>query len=372
VARARTVVQRALRAVAARLPDLLAPSGLVLVGYSGGQDSTCLLHALGGLRLGPEVLAVHVDHALRDESGAEALRVQALAHSLGFGCEIIRVDVAAHRARHGGSVQATARTARYQALAGAVEAHGARGLLVAHTADDQAETVLLNLTRGASLAGLAGMRLDELLDARRLGPLPTGLRSGGPMRVARPLLRVPRTITESYCAELGVSLVEDTSNQSRAYTRNRVRLDLLPALERFNPAIRTVLARLADLSAEEIDLVDAIAADLHADLVRDASPETLVYGLPEFRLQPRALQRRLLRHALRLLRGDLVDVPSACIDDAVDLLSSGRRGQAYHLPYGIELCIEDACFFSLRRHGRAMRRQPRHGPNTGGPAQTRV
>jgi tRNA(Ile)-lysidine synthase len=371
VARARPIVQRTLRAAGARVPDLFAPGGLVLVGYSGGQDSTCLLHALSRFRRGPDVLAVHVDHGLRPDSGADAQRAQALARSIGTACEIIRLDVAAHRAMYGGSVQATARAARYQALASAVEAHGARGLMVAHTADDQAETVLLNLTRGASLAGLTGMRLDEVLDTRQLGQLPTGVRPSGPMRVARPLLRVPRTITGSYCAELGVSLVEDTSNQSRAYTRNRVRLDLLPALERFNPAIRTLLARLADLAAEEIDAVDAIVADLHTKLVRYESPDVLAYALAEFRRQPRALQRRLLRHALRALRGDLVDVPAAPIDDALDVLSSGRQGQAYHLPYGVEVCIEHASF-SLRREGHAMQRQLRRGPNSGGPAQTRV
>jgi tRNA(Ile)-lysidine synthetase-like protein len=371
VPRARPVVQRALRAVATRLPDLLSPGGLVLVGYSGGQDSTCLLHALSLLRPAPRVLAVHVDHALRAESATDALRVQALAQSMGVECQVTRVDVAAYRAAHGGSVQAAARAARYHALAGAVEAHQARGLLVAHTADDQAETVLLNLARGASLAGLAGMRLDEVLETRQLGPLPTGLRPSGPLRVARPLLRVPRTITGSYCAELGVSLVEDTSNQSRAYTRNRVRLDLLPALERFNPAIRTVLARLADVAAEEIDLVEAMVAELHTRLALDALPGVVRYELGAFRQQPRALQRRLVRHALRLLLGHLVDVPAAPIDDALDLLSSGRPGQAYHLPYGVELCVDHASF-SLHRQGRAMQRQPRRGPNTRGPAQTRV
>jgi tRNA(Ile)-lysidine synthase len=137
-----------------------------------------------------------------------------------------------------------------------------------------------------------------------------------------------------------------------------VRLDLLPALERFNPAVREVLARTADLAAEDLAALDAIVATLDASLVRSTSPDAVSYDRSLWRAQPRALQRRLLRGALAALLGDLVDVGLAPIDDALDLLRSGHAAQAYHLPYGIELQIESEVFI-LQRHGRARPRQER-------------
>jgi tRNA(Ile)-lysidine synthase len=231
---------------------------------------------------------------------------------------------------------------------------------VAHTADDQAETVLLNLLRGAGLGGVAGMRMDEQVDVRRLGPrLPGEHGALEVVRLARPLLSTPRTLTRAYCDQEGLSVVEDASNFSRAYTRNRVRLDVLPALERFNPAIRTVLSRTAELAADDLAALDAITAALHLSLVRRDSDGELEYELAGWRAQPRPLQRRLLRYALERLLGDLTDVRAQPIEDALDLLRSGHRGQTYHLPYGVELCLSSDRTV-LRRHGRA---QPRHKLN---------
>jgi tRNA(Ile)-lysidine synthase len=348
-------VRRALRAAAARLPDLFTPGKPLVVGFSGGQDSTCLLHALRRMDL--DIVAVHVDHALRPDSGTDAERVVALGETMGIHVEVSRVDVAAYRRTlPGWSVQQAARAARYYALAAVAQPHGAAAVMVAHTADDQAETVLINLLRGSGLEGLSAMPLDEELALEQLGP-PVAELEAAPrtLRLARPLLRVSRPATLAYCAEFGLSVVEDASNQSRTFTRNRVRLDLLPALEQFNPAIRTVLARTADLAAEDVAALDALVEALHASLARSTEPHLLEYDLGLWRAQPRGLQRRLLRHGLELLLGGLVDVGAAPIDDALDLLQSGTPSQTYHLPYGVELCIQSNMFL-LRRHGRARQR----------------
>jgi tRNA(Ile)-lysidine synthase len=357
---ARDAVQRQLRAAATRLPDLFADGTRLVVGYSGGQDSTCLLHALSHARFDLDVIAVHVDHALRPESTQAAQRVVESGQAMGVPVEIQRVDVAAYRRRvPGWSVQQAARAARYQALAAVAQRSQAAAVLVAHTADDQAETLLINLLRGTGLAGLAGMRLDETLDLRHLGPtLPELYANVNPadhrnaLRLARPLLSIARATTRAYCSQLGLALVEDPSNQSRAFTRNRVRLDLLPALEAFNPAIRTVLARTADLAAEDVSVLEALVDELHARLAHHAQPETIEYDLVQWRAQPRALQRRLLRRGLAVLVGGLVDVRAAPIDDALELLQSAQPGQTYHLPYGVELGVRSDDFV-LRLHGRA-------------------
>jgi tRNA(Ile)-lysidine synthetase-like protein len=369
-ARAGEAVQRSLRAAAARMPELFAPGTRLVVGLSGGQDSTCLVHALARPRLGLTLVAAHVDHSLREDSAADAERVARLGQAIGVDVAVRRVDVAAYRRRlPGWSVQQAARAARYQVLAAVARDVGAAAVLVAHTADDQAETLLINLLRGAGLAGLAGMRADETLDPSQLGPRLAEIDTlPRRVRLARPLLRVARETTRTYCLEQSLELVEDPSNQSRAYTRNRVRLDLLPALESFNPAVRTILARTADLVAEDVAALDGLVGDLHAQLVSSSASDVLEYDLAGWWAQPRALQRRLLRRGIEVLLGGLVDVPAAPIDDALDLLRSGLPEQTYHLPHGIELCIK-ASSFVLRSHGGARQRSR---PKTWGLEVSRV
>jgi tRNA(Ile)-lysidine synthase len=303
----------------------------LLVAFSGGQDSTCLLHALAHSHRRLELIAIHVDHGLRANSADDAARVVALGESIGVHTTVVRVAV-----RRRGSVQQAARMARYAALTEATHQHEAKAILVAHTADDQAETVLLNLLRGTGSLGLAAMRMQE---------------QRGNMRVVRPLLRVPRSTTLAYCHYFGLQLVEDASNRSRAYTRNRVRLDLLPLLEQFNPAVRGVLARTADLAVDDNAVLERLAHDVLAKFGRiDAFP------LETFRAQPRALQRRVVRAQLEALVGGLADVSDAPIEDALDLLQTGEANQTYHLPYGVELCIGTESFI-LRPDGRARPRQ---------------
>jgi tRNA(Ile)-lysidine synthase len=305
------------------------------------------LHALA--ERGLDIVAAHVDHGLRPESADQALQVAEIAGSLGVRCEVRRIDLPAYQTLTGWGVQQAARAARYQVLASIVADVQAQALLVAHTADDQAETVLLNLLRGAGLKGLAGMRLDETLD-----PIQLGLRlvHAPPMRVARPLLRVSRATTLAYCQELGLARVEDPSNLSGAYTRNRVRLELLPLLERFNPGVRGVLARTADLAAEDEQALDDLAHAQFAALAVRVDPDVLELQLAPWRQQPRALRRRMLRLGLATLLGRLVDVPDAPIEDALDLLDTAPAGRAYHLPGGVELSVQ-AGRFVLRLHGQA-------------------
>jgi tRNA(Ile)-lysidine synthase len=368
LASAEATVKRALKAAAARLPELFAPGTRLVVGFSGGQDSSCLLHALSRSRTPLELVAAHVDHALRPDSAETAARVKQAAAAMGLGCEVRRVDVAAYRrGLPAWSVQQAARAARYQVLARVAQEHQAAAVLVAHTADDQAETVVLNLLRGSGLGGLAGMPLDEDLESRRFGPPPAelGLRGwtddarteDGPrkphVRLARPLLGVTRATTLAYCAEAGLTVIEDASNQSRDFTRNRVRLDLLPALERYNPSIREVLARTADLAAEDLAALEAVVDGIYTSVARTNATE-VEFDLRLFQAQPRALQRRLLRRGLQTLLGDLVDVRAAPIEDALDVIRSAGPASAYHLPHGVELCIGSETIL-LRLYGKARR-----------------
>ena len=308
-----------------------------------------MLHALAHAHRKLDLIAAHVDHGLRPDSADAARRVASLAAEVGVAnCQVVRVEVGRYRNRlPGWSVQQAARAARYQALASVVEQQAAAALLVAHTADDQAETLLLHLLRGSGLQGLLGMRLEDVLDPRRLGPPAPGIPAAGlALRVVRPLLRIDRATTLAYCSLAGMCVVEDPSNLGRAFTRNRVRLDLVPLLEQFNPAVRSVLARTADLVADDLAVLDALAEQLLNQLEGDAG-----YDLRLWRSQPRALQRRVLRLSLESRVGSLVDVSAACIEDALDLLQTGQPNQTYDLPNGVELGLGSERFV-LRSYGR--------------------
>jgi tRNA(Ile)-lysidine synthase len=181
-------------------------------------------------------IAVHIDHALRPDSDREADVVAAAAARIGARFDAVRVQVAP-----GANLEARARAARYEALDAARVQHGASAVLVAHTADDQAETVLLNLLRGSGSAGLAGM------PARR-------------GRVVRPLLSARRADVRAECARRQLVPVNDPSNDDLAHRRNWIRHDVLPLLERgAGRDLTPVLTRQADVLRAESDFLDALA-----------------------------------------------------------------------------------------------------------------
>jgi tRNA(Ile)-lysidine synthase len=223
------VVEAVLRAC--RADAVLARRPRIVVAVSGGADSTALLHALtrAAPRLGLELTAAHLDHGLRSASKRDAERVAAI-------CDRLRVPLVSRRERPAGSSEDAARRARYRFLEEVAASIGAETIALGHTGDDQAETVLLHLVRGSGLEGLAAMRIRE------------GLRF-------RPMLDVWRADTEAHCRREHLDVVDDDSNQSPRYTRNRVRTKLIPLLETFNPQVKVALTRLAAGARDEHDVV---------------------------------------------------------------------------------------------------------------------
>jgi len=219
VARVRRAVARALDGDA-----VLRPGERVVVACSGGPDSTALVDALARLAppRGLDLHVAHVDHGLRPDSAGEAQPVAELAAARGLPFHALQVVV-----RSRGSLQDRARTARHQALGALADELGATAIALGHTADDQAETVLMRALSGATPRALRAM----------------GLRDG---RLARPLLRVWRVQTVAYCAALSLPVLDDPSNADPRFLRSRVRHDLLPALEEVFPAARRRLVALAE------------------------------------------------------------------------------------------------------------------------------
>jgi tRNA(Ile)-lysidine synthase len=302
------VVAAQRRAMRDQLADL-PPGSTVLVACSGGPDSLALAAALAfvGPRAGWRSGAVVVDHQLQPGSSEVAVRAAAQCRDLGLDpVEVVTVDVTA-----GGGPEGAARAARYAALASAAERHAAAALLLGHTMDDQAETVLLGLARGSGARSLAGM-------ADRRGLL------------RRPFLGVRRTATAHACEVLGLRPWQDPSNGpdvDGGPVRSRLRHEVLPVLEEvLGPGVVPALARTADQLREDADVLDALAGQAAEGLDADALAAL-----------PTALRRRVLRTALLdagVPGGSLARAHLA----AVDALVTDWHGQAgLDLPGGIHV-----------------------------------
>lgn len=251
--------------------------GSVLVGVSGGADSVSLLRGLIQLQTrrqtrsqkenAPEsrlrIVAAHINHQLRDDSGDDADWVGGLAAELGVPCRIELADVTGRVAETGESLEEAARSTRYGALTRIAQEEACSAIAVAHTADDQAETVLHHLLRGTSVTGLGGMRWTR--------PVATGNGSGAghdtiagsdscDIRLIRPMLEIRRNELEDWLHQIGQQFRTDSTNTDETLTRNRIRHRLLPLLERdFNPQVRKALGTLAGHASEVSDLLAQLA-----------------------------------------------------------------------------------------------------------------
>jgi tRNA(Ile)-lysidine synthase len=265
------------------------PAGTaVTCAVSGGADSTALL-ALA-MAAGCRATAVHVDHGLRAGSAAEADVVAATATALGAAFRAVRVTVA-----DGPNLEARARAARYAALP--------TDVLTGHTADDQAETVLVNLLRGAGLDGLAGM---------------------GPAR--HPILRLRRTETQALCAALGLTVVDDPSNADPRHRRNRIRHELVPLLDAIAERdVSALLARQADTLRAEAELLDSLAAAIDATdaAALAAAPDALARrAVRRWLADPYPPDAAAVERVLAVARGEAV----ACeVDGGRRIRRSGMR-----------------------------------------------
>ena len=318
-----------------RRHSLLEPGEGLVAAVSGGADSLCLLDVLK--ELGYPVVVAHLDHGLRPESVQEAQLVAQVAQAMGLPLELERQVIG-----HGPGLEARARGARY-AFLGRVAAH--RGLNVVatgHTADDQAETVLMHLLRGTGPRGLAGMRPASKLPHWK---------GEAPLRLIRPLLEVRRSETEARCRTRGWAYITDPSNRDLRFLRNRIRHEVLPRLECINPRLVQGLTRLARLAAEQADLMSELVDELEAALVTRQGGLVRVQreGLLA---QPAALQRELVRRLAVQIAGHEGRVGFPLVERVLEL-ARGQHGSAWHtLGAGMEAAL-DGPWLLMRPEGAA-------------------
>jgi tRNA(Ile)-lysidine synthetase-like protein len=281
--------------------DLSRPLALV----SGGPDSVALLRAL--LELGGEQAVLHVDHGLRgEESREDAEFVRGLCEALGVRCEIRRLEL-----EEGPNLQERAREERYRLAEEVAGELGARTIAVGHTADDVAETVLMNLARGAGLRGLSGI------------PPARGW-------LVRPLIERSRTEILAYLSALGQPYRTDPTNLTGKYARNRVRLEVLPVLEELHPGAARNLARTAALAREDLETLE----DLAAEVVEQRGGEVVLSAKGLSGL-PHALRRYAVRRAHSRLLPQAPPLGSALVEAVLALGTKADGTRTLNLPGGV-------------------------------------
>ena len=311
---------------------MLSPGDVIVAGVSGGSDSMALLFALCDLReLYPDidVIVSHVNHGLRGaESDEDAEYVREAAGRLNLSFECVRVDTEGFRKKRGLSLEDAARELRYDFFNDILAKRSAQRIATAHTLNDQAETVIMRLIRGSGSQGLAGIRPS-------VG------------NIIRPLINVTKLEAREYLQSKGVSWREDSTNSSNEFLRNRIRNELIPLLESYNPAIEQVLSRVAAVCAAEADFISAEAERKFKELARVVD-EGVLGDTEKLLREPPAIRFSVMRKSILAVKGDLNSVSAKHLFSIDEVVRSGESSAEVNLPGGVVFHTGHGVFFFTR------------------------
>jgi tRNA(Ile)-lysidine synthase len=281
----------------------LHPLQPIVVGVSGGADSLCLLGMLNDA--GYKVLVAHLNHKLRPEAESEAEYVQAIAGKMGLPFILDSADVRSFASEHGYSLEEAARKLRYRFLFETARIQKAQAVAVAHTADDQVETILMHLVQGAGLTGLKGMSsLSTLAEFETEIPL------------VRPILHLWRSDTEGYCHQRGLKFVSDSTNIDQSYVRNRIRLSLIPELETYNPLFKKAVIRMSRSLQDDHESLNAMTDQMWEKTAAETGQGYRAFHLSAIQDLSLGMRRNLIRRVMLQLRPGLRDVDFDVLDQA--------------------------------------------------------
>jgi len=309
--------------------ELFAADARIVLGVSGGPDSMALLHLLLGLNteLGYQLdlHVVHLHHGLRGhDADVDAAFVAAAADASAIPCTIEHCSVPKLQAIEGGSVEEIARRERYAFMERVCAAHGARTIAVGHHGDDNAETVLHRILRGTGVRGIAGIAPKRLV------------RRGGELVVVRPLLCTNRAEIERYLADEGIAHHEDATNASLDGTRNRIRNELLPRLEKdYNPQVRDALLRLAEQARWVEQYIRETVEKTFGSLVISRTDQDIVLNVAALARKSRIVQAEIVRYALARFDVGEQDLTFGHLKSVTDLVAEQVSGKQVSLPGGV-------------------------------------
>jgi len=319
-------------AAALRRVGLSGNDSLLVLGVSGGSDSSALLYSLHRLQEAHQLRlhVAHLNHNFRgDEADEDARFAESLANELNLPSTVEKQDPTQYRAdRSISSFEQLAREMRYVFMSRVADELGASAVAVGHTADDQAETVLQHILRGSGLHGLQGMTESASW------PWPMGYPN---LRIFRPLLGVTKADTVAYCRELGRDFRDDSGNYLPRFTRNRVRHKLLPLLaDEFNPRVREALGRLARTAASDLDFIEGEVSRLWPELAT-VTDDAVSYDLRRLTSLHPSLQRMALRRGYSELTGDTRRLRESHLNAMVVLIADRATVGTVELPQGVRL-----------------------------------
>ena len=297
----------------------IAPDRPLVAGVSGGADSLAMLYAATSLsdkgKVANQVVAAHFNHCLRGAAADSDAELVA-AHAASLKVELVTGK--ADEATASGNLEQLARRARYGFLERTAKSKKASAILIGHTVNDRAETLLMNLLRGSGIEGLGAMPV-----VRETSP-------GSRIFVIRPMLRwATREMTEEYCASRGIEFSTDAMNEDRSFTRVKIRKELIPQLKNYNPNIVDILSS----TAERLEMQGAALKILLSDSPAvGAALESGRLPIRTLRELPRAIRGAVVREWLRSQRGDLKRIDSRHVESILALAFSTKSGKQVELP----------------------------------------
>lgn len=304
---------------------LIKPGDTIVVGVSGGPDSVALLHILNRLRhdLGIKILIAHINHRLRKGADADERFVQRLCASLELACVTVHLKI--RDSRQKGSVEEWAREKRLAALIRIAKRKKADAIALAHHQDDLAETVLMRILRGSGLLGLQGF-----LPKREITGFP----------IIRPFIEMKRKDIELFIKQNKIKFRTDPTNKQTRFFRNKIRLKLLPLLEKqYNRNAKEVLAHLANNAAVDYHYLQREGERLLKKISgKYPRKNRITLQLASFTRQHPSLQRMMIRLAIDHLKGSMNRIALIHMKEIEDLLKNRPSGSIVNLPGGI--CVE--------------------------------
>ncbi len=296
---------------------MLCAYGKIIIGFSGGADSSALLHYFSGRA--QKILCVHINHMIR---GDEADRDEAFCRRIceGYGVEFVsyKLDIPALAKASGRGIEETARDERYRVFNSECEARGFDAIMVAHNADDNVESVIFNLVRGSGANGIAGIKAVN-------------------GKIIRPLILATKGEILEYCKKNQIEFVTDSTNADTDYTRNYIRHEIVPALQRLNPSLASSVARLGSTLRLDEELIEGLARDF----ISENCPNGYIY--PEkFSECHNSVKARVLK----LLACENLDYKS--VNACIEFIPKSKCGELINLCKGVSLKRESGYLAFIR------------------------
>lgn len=297
--------------------NLISDNDNIVAGISGGADSMALLYCLIELKkeIDFNIIVAHVNHGVRGKDALnDQLFVEAKAKELNLKYYTINVDMVGYGKKMGITAEEAGRELRYGFFREILHKHGGGKIAVAHNKNDQAETLLLRIMRGTGLDGLSGMEFikDDII---------------------RPILNVSRSDIEEYIKENNIETVLDKTNLMPIYSRNKVRLELIPYIENnFNPNFINTLWRLSQTSSLDSDFLNTYCEEKYNILMKKQHKNSIILNGTLFRNEHRGIQQRIIRETINRLSNNLQGFSEQHIVSIVDLFTNNNTGKTLHLP----------------------------------------